>query len=206
MSKPKLIGLTGYKGSGKDTVALVLNRYGYQRVAFADPLKAIAAVLGWNGDKAETPRCEHCGMLQGRELLQVLGTEGVRENIRDDAWLLAAERAISHHDLVVITDVRFPNEAEFVRAHGGEVWRVIRPGHAGDGHASETSQKLIRADLVLNNHGSLADLEDTVIWAIEAKQALPGAAAPARPSQAICQTEGYGPTELDPGLSVMVNS
>lgn len=155
---PRLIGLTGHKGAGKDAVAAVLRQHGYTRIAFADPLKRIALAIGWDGSKEERPACSCCGMLQGRALLQVLGTEGVRQNIREDAWLLAANHEIGKHERVVITDVRFLNEAEFVRQSGGEVWRIERPGHGGDGHASETELDNIQADQEIWNGGSLADL------------------------------------------------
>jgi hypothetical protein len=157
-----LIGLTGYKLSGKDETAKVLAEFGYVRVALADPLRAIATELGWDGSKEDKPCCPYCGMLRGRRLLQVLGTEGVRRHIRDDAWLLAAERELEKHPRAVISDLRFLSEAEFVRARGGQIWRIVRPGYEGDSHISEREQAQISVDLTLNNSGSLQDLAAAV--------------------------------------------
>lgn len=154
----KLIGLTGHKGAGKDEVAKLLAEHGYERIALADPLKAIATVIGWDGDKSEKLPCHHCGMLQGRQLLQVLGTEGVREHISSEAWLTAAERLLGQHERVVVADIRFLNEATWVRRLGGRIWRVLRPGYHGDGHASEREQDAIRADLSLLNDTTLEHL------------------------------------------------
>jgi hypothetical protein len=157
-----VIGLTGQKGAGKDEVAKILVDAGYVRVAFADPLKAIATVIGWDGSKEELPPCSHCGMLQGRQLLQVLGTEGVRANIGRETWLDVARREIQRHKNVVVSDVRFFNEAGLIHMLGGEVWRVVRPGYSGDSHASEAEQNLIVEDATITNDGSLADLLFTV--------------------------------------------
>lgn len=157
-----LIGLTGHKGAGKDEAARVLARFGYTRVAFADPLKRLASVIGWDGSKDERPPCDHCGMLRGRQLLQVLGAEGVREIIDTDAWLYVAQREIEKHERVVVSDVRFPNEADFVRNQGGAIWKLVRPGHEGDRHASETELETIEPDATIYNGGSLDDLAASV--------------------------------------------
>lgn len=153
-----LIGLTGHKGSGKDEVAKILARFGYIRVAFADPLKAVAYEIGWDGSKEDLEDCPSCGMLRGRRLLQVLGSEGIRQHVADDAWIQAATKTIAPLDRVVITDVRFLNEAEFVHNAGGLVWKVIRPGYEGDAHASERELEEIEADAIVVNDSTLRDL------------------------------------------------
>jgi hypothetical protein len=161
----RLIGLTGHKGAGKDAVAEILAaEYDFTRVAFADPLKRIATAIGWDGSKEERPPCPHCGMHQGRGLLQILGTEGVRQNIRDDAWILAAEAEIARHEKVVVTDVRFLNEARAIKNLYGQIWRVVRPGHDGDAHPSEREQDEILADRTIFNDRSLADLPTRIEW------------------------------------------
>jgi hypothetical protein len=130
-----LVGVTGYAQHGKDTVAsLLVSEYGYVRVAFADALKELAYAMnpsipgigrlqsivdeqGWEGAKTYP---------EVRRILQVLGT-AARDILGDDVWLRAAEKKmLSARAPVVISDVRFPNEAEFLRRHGGELWRVLR--------------------------------------------------------------------------------
>jgi hypothetical protein len=58
----------------------------------------------------------------------------------------------------VLTDVRYENEAEAVRSHGGQIWRVTRPGTAADGHSSETTVDAIRPNFYLRNDGSFEAL------------------------------------------------
>ncbi len=157
-----LIGLTGKKGAGKDEVAKILGEMGYDRIAFADPLKSMARTIGWDGSKEELPPCPHCGMLRGRQLLQVLGTEAVRDHIDQAAWLKVARRDLEHLDRAVVTDVRFQNEADMIRDLGGKIWRVVRSGYEGDGHSSEREQDLILHDRKIVNDGDLDDLRNEV--------------------------------------------
>lgn len=117
-----LIGLTGKARAGKDTVAArLVERHGFTRVAFADPLKA--AALGLDPyvrveDDEVGPLREACGfqafhgssyyrlsrvvafagweaakgVREVRRTLQRFGQEAVRENVADDAWITAAAR------------------------------------------------------------------------------------------------------------------
>lgn len=175
----KLIGLTGYAGSGKDTFAKSLKlRGGYERVGFADGVKEMALVLdpllvipqpdadnlaylsqlvnayGWE----EAKKFESV-----RKYLQVLGTDAVRNIVGTDAWVRAAEAKVIGHlregRNVVITDVRFPNEAAFVKSYGGTVVKIMRPDvDAVNDHISDTGIDDLEVDVVLWNTGSLDDL------------------------------------------------
>ncbi len=169
MSVPKIIGLAGRARSGKDTCAGFLTNRGFLRRGFADPLKEAArAIFGFSdaqlfGDEKEVedPFWEK----SPRRILQLLGTEAVRQQIDDQAWVKSLMRFVSTSPRpVVVPDVRFPNEAEAIRAAGGTVWRVDRPGIAGvSAHVSETALDGYSFDRVLRNDGSLADLERGVL-------------------------------------------
>lgn len=138
---PKLIGLSGYAQSGKDTVASILVReFGYERIAFADPIKEFvyrvsptikSAVdeVGW--EEAKT-------MQYTREMLQNVGI-AARDIIHPNIWIDLALAKAKHEHRVVITDVRFKNEAQMITIAGGELWRVHRKftGPVND-HISET--------------------------------------------------------------------
>lgn len=145
-----LVGLSGFAGAGKDEVAKTLVANGWERVAFADPLKDIATAIGWSGEKDET----------GRKLLQNLGV-AVREHLNSDAWVLAGEERIEASDgPCVVTDVRFPNELSMIRRRGGQIVRIERPGTgAVNGHVSEHLVQATDCDAVLLNDGSLEDLQ-----------------------------------------------
>lgn len=156
---PFIIGLTGHLQAGKDSVGLILTRLGYQRLAFADALKALGREIGWDGTKSE----------KGRHLLQVLGVS-VREILGEDTWIRVIENQIEACDpesRFTITDVRFPNEAEMICDRGGEIWLVRRPGYDGDGHVSERFADEVWADVVIENDGTLEDLEQKVRDALE---------------------------------------
>lgn len=150
----KVIGLSGFAGAGKDEVAKTLvERMGYTRIAFADPLKDVATAIGWSGKKDDA----------GRKLLQGLGV-AVREFINPDAWVLAAEERIEQVDgPVVITDVRFPNELQMIRRRRGTVVRVVRPETgAVNGHVSEHLVNDEDCDVIFHNDGTLEELPEKV--------------------------------------------
>lgn len=72
-----------------------------------------------------------------RQMLQLFGTEVCRY-FKDDIWIALASEQIKTLDNVVITDVRFNNEAAMIRSIGGVVIEVNRAGTISDGHASES--------------------------------------------------------------------
>jgi hypothetical protein len=173
-----IIGLTGKKGSGKDTIAThLIESNGFVRVAFADPLKeSVAALFDISRDLIEQLKNDEAALvtlslydvdqsyaeLSVREFLQRYGTEAHRGVFGDQFWLDATRGRITrlledgYRDLV-FTDVRFDNEAELVRNLGGTMVEVHRPGLSiADAHASE---QLPPADVLLYNDGTLADLE-----------------------------------------------
>lgn len=103
-----------------------------------------------------------------RNILQYIGTEGFR-TVSPMTWVNFVERAIvaaSVQDadaVAVITDVRFREEAEMVWKHGGEIWRIIRPGFGTDiSHQSEQIETSIPMHLVqgvIYNNGTLDQLK-----------------------------------------------
>lgn len=129
----------GTRGSGKDAVAsLLLRHYGFERIAFADPMKIFAReIFGFtelqlNGPSAEREKYDPRWDITPRHALQTLGTEWGRA-LHPDLWVrYAMRRAHGIIDRgeaagVVLTDLRFPNEVDCVRAAGGVVVRVKRP-------------------------------------------------------------------------------
>jgi len=140
-----IIGIAGFQGSGKDTIADYLqNIYGFKRDSFAATLKdAVAAVFGWDRELLEGRTKEsrawreqvdswwatrlNMPNLTPRLVLQQWGTEVARRSFHDDTWIASLENKLTKaHNDIVITDVRFPNEILAVRNAGGVVIRVIR--------------------------------------------------------------------------------
>ena len=168
-----LIGITGFKRSGKNTVADVLAiDFDFTVISFADKLyrmlstenpriterrrvQELVAEYGWDLAKETFPEI--------RRLLQTLGTECVRDILGAQTWINAWENSLPPEPRrVVAADVRFPNEAVRIRELGGVIWRVTRPGTAPDGHRSETDQQKIRPDEVLHNNGTIDQLNALV--------------------------------------------
>lgn len=145
MSEKIIIGVCGFQGSGKDTVAdYLVNSHGFRRMSFAGALKdAVAAVFGWDRELLEgrtrqsrewreqidTWWAEKLAMphLTPRWVLQYWGTEVCRHGFHDDIWIRSVEhRLLSTTDNVVFSDVRFPNEIASVKRSGGLVIRTHR--------------------------------------------------------------------------------
>jgi hypothetical protein len=110
-----------------------------------------------------------CTYRSPREILRLWGTEYRRQTCSETYWLDRMSETIDGLMRVgvrriAITDVRFVNEANFVKEHQGMVWRVVR--HSSDvihaDHLSETEQNFIDADLAIDNNGSLSDLTAVV--------------------------------------------
>ena len=184
---PTIIGLTGFAGTGKDTVRTLLEGHGFIGLAFADPIRQMLRELFASNGISEAHMdvralkeqpiyqlSSPAKPVSYRMLAQTLGTEWGR-SIQPDLWVRLAQsymddlRANTHGDLpsFVISDVRFPNEADWVRAQGGTIWRIVRPGTAPvRGHASESGVGNITPDRLVMNIGTVQDLQRTVAKAL----------------------------------------
>lgn len=168
----KLIGLTGKAGVGKDTVAdyLVAN-YGFVKYSLADPIKDMLEVIGVDCRTRETKEVPHPVFgVSPRRMAQTLGTEWGRMCIRDDLWLKAAEQFLVPAQMhsrvkgVVIPDIRFENEATWLRSQGGKLWHVCRDVPAVEAHASEAGVQMDDGDLIVCNDSDKAMLFGNIDW------------------------------------------
>lgn len=172
-----LIGLLGMKQSGKDTAGRrLVEEHGYVRFAFADVMKDCLLALnpwvtedyrletlisnyGWDIVKENYPEV--------RRLVQVFGTEVGREILGGDLWVDALRpkvlAALGEGRNVVLTDVRFDNEADLVSELDGDLIRVERKGLPDeDRHVSEVGWRSIQPDWVIHNNGTIEDLHEEV--------------------------------------------
>lgn len=166
-----LVGITGRAGAGKDTIADYLVReHGFTKLSFAGPLKAMLAVAGMpepmEREMKERP-------IPGfdftwREAAQKLGTEWGRA-LDPNIWAKVVEAQIlnkaSFADRIVLSDVRFENEAAMIRRLGGKVLHVT--GRAADlganaGHVSEAGLRIDAVDALVDNGGDLSDTLEQV--------------------------------------------
>jgi len=140
-----IIGVCGFIGSGKDTIADYLtNFHGFRRESFANSLKdAVSMVFGWDRTMLEgrtkqarewREQVDHWWAhrldmpeLTPRWVLQYWGTEVCRKAFHDDIWIASLENKLRNSkDDIVISDCRFPNEIKSIKDAGGIVIRVKR--------------------------------------------------------------------------------
>ena len=140
-----IVGVCGFIGSGKDTIAdYLVNFHEFRRDSFASTLKdAVGAVFGWDrtlleGRTKEAREwreqidpwwAEKLSMptLTPRWILQYWGTEVCRKGFHDDMWVASLENKLRQtKDNIVISDVRFSNEVEAIKKAGGIIVRVVR--------------------------------------------------------------------------------
>ena len=139
-----IISISGFIGSGKDTVAdYLVTEHGFRRMSFAESLKgAVAAVFGWNPIMLEGTTkssrewreqkdewwSNRLGMdITPRWVLQYWGTDVLRNHFHTDIWVASVENKLRQaKDSIVITDCRFANEIDAIKNAGGVTMRVER--------------------------------------------------------------------------------
>lgn len=139
-----ILGVTGFIGSGKDTVADYLCTFhGFKRVSFAASLKdAVSAVFGWDRELLEgstkTSRewreqkdewwSNRLQMdITPRWVLQYWGTDVLRNHFHTGIWVASVENKLRQtKDNIVITDCRFANEVRAIKDVGGTTMRISR--------------------------------------------------------------------------------
>lgn len=213
-----IISITGKIGSGKDTVAQIIQEctpyHKWEIQKWAGKLKTIAEIIsGIPKEKFEDqdfkytnlPKCWDRQVQSGRykttqsmtvrDLLQLLGTEAMRNGLHTNVWVNALmsdytpthyavgalETELSEKSAVypnwIITDTRFPNELDAVRDQKGITIKVHRPGRKTDEkqaqHASEVALDHVTDwDYVISNDGDLSDLRGKVYEILEAEKLL----------------------------------
>jgi hypothetical protein len=182
-----IIGLSGEIGSGKDTIAAYLvKEHNFERKAFADPLKqSIAALfkipfsevdklknrdvlvgIGEIGEPEYQQWIQYVGIkgLTFREFLQRYGTEAHRDVFGKDFWLdyTLPVQGFYPGRAIVVSDLRFSNEAARVRELGGLVVRVRRRMYEEEEIAAPSVQRQHRSEVIDFDWDYLIDNNDTI--------------------------------------------
>lgn len=168
-----IIGISGKAGSGKDTIANIINNINSNAVTicFADSMKnALYDCLCYFGiegndfytNEGKNKQIPLLDNITIRELMQKFGTI-IREEIHPDFWVkifISKIKTLLLHKLTVVTpDVRFPNEKKAIEDIGGIVIRVERPSIKTMDHISETALDNSKFYYTILNDGTLEDLE-----------------------------------------------
>jgi hypothetical protein len=167
MNNYDLVGICGAAGCGKDTLAEMLSiTEGYTIYRMADPIKRGLEKMFdlhrsvWDDRRNKEAVIEDINA-SPRELAQTLGTEWGRLCINPDLWVILADREFNEVKRMIVPDIRFNNEAEWIARKGGTLIHIVRPGQAfipENDHASEAG---IHRDLInhtIYNDSSKSDM------------------------------------------------
>ena len=189
-----IIGICGLIGSGKDTIAdHLVKDHKFVKISFADKLKdTVATLFEWDRDlldgKTEQSRLwreqedhfwskELKKKVTPRYVLQVFGTECMRDGFYDGIWVSMLKKKVTENPDInwVIPDVRFENEVKVLKEIGGEVWWVKRGQlpmwfrmyqdigqKPKDVHASEWQWANAKFDKVFDNDNTINSLKSQV--------------------------------------------
>lgn len=189
-----IIGICGLISSGKDSVAdILVQEKNFKKISFADKLKdGVATVFGWDRSmlegKTSTSRdwreekddfwsAELGKDISPRLVLQLFGTECMRQGFYDGIWVSLVKKHIIDNPKqnFVIPDVRFPNEANMIKSIHGEVWRIRRGPdpvwfrmyqdlgtEPTEVHESEWAWANTNFNKILDNNGTLLELRSQV--------------------------------------------
>lgn len=163
--KYKVIGITGPAHCGKSTAASVIinSMPEYVESSFAEPIKEMLRYgLGLSKNQLYGNEKETVDPRYGaspRHMMQTLGTEWGRNLIHPDVWVKAMDEHLTAY--TVIPDVRFENEAAFVRERGILI-HIGRKRVIDGNHVSESGVELHDSDIKINNHWSFQEFQDNV--------------------------------------------
>jgi phosphomevalonate kinase len=165
----KLIGLSGKLGSGKNYIAEKIiapyfkDKYNILIIGFGDQVKneLYARDLSLTYDSLYDQKS-----YESRKKLQEYATEHGREKYNEDMWIRGVDiqietfcRRSSKEALVIICDVRFINEAEYIKSKNGLVFRIISPNRTNIRYNNESNNDQIKYNNICK-HKSEIDLDN----------------------------------------------
>ena len=167
-----LLGIAGKARSGKDLAARYFrDQHKFNHIAFADPLKRMASMLTqepehtFHHDVLKEQEVPWLGMTR-RRVLQILGNDAIKPYFGPDIWARVMEQRLlgplKSYNSIVISDVRFNEEAEMIHRLGGHVLQLQRDaaGLSGDAgaHSSEAGVSEDLIDFHIDNNGTVGEL------------------------------------------------
>lgn len=168
MTKPFIVGFMGYAGVGKTTACQILktlSNVDIEITSYAGPLKqAVQQLFLFSdeqiyGTKEEKEKVDHRWGISPRRVLQIVGTDCLRNMIDEQFHVKRMEAYISacESPVLLIDDVRFEGEAELINHYGGTCIQIQRPGYPKEAvrHASEYPPTHLASGYFILNDGDL---------------------------------------------------
>lgn len=158
MGKRIIIGFSGAIGSGKDTASIIAKHaypnLNFRQVSFAHALKQayqIMTGIPWQDSREFKESICPVFKIARREVLQRMGTNALRNNFDKDIWINILKSRYPEGNLL-ISDVRFDNEAAWIRKEGGVIIEVQRTDDMTKSiWAYHESESGVRGDFVIKN-------------------------------------------------------
>ena len=173
-----IIGLCGFAGSGKGTLAdILVENHNFCKISFATKLKDVASVMfGWDRDLLEGITDESRAWREEideywsneleqevtpRIVLQIFGTDCVRNNLHNNIWVSIVKKTLIDNPDVnwVIPDIRFPNEVDVIQQQlNGSVWWIKR-GELPDWYRTAAVDNEIGSNDMLTKYSEVHESE-----------------------------------------------
>lgn len=186
MKRCKVIAISGFRGSGKDTVASIMKHVLDQSgmpadtVAFADPIKKqVQHIFDLNPDSVEQyddfKRTNVSYQLPKHLTHNVTGRHIVREigmlmrSYDENQFVEYVQNKVRNapETVHIVTDLRFENELHAMMQIGAKIVNVTRPNVNGDGHVTEQGIQSNAVDFTVVNDGSFSELTSKIIGILE---------------------------------------
>jgi len=175
-----IIGICGFAGSGKDTIASYLITKGFVKLSFSSVLKdVISAIFNWDRDLMEgiseksrlwreqkdiwwSDKLQFT--VTPRTMMQMIGTDLFRNLFHKDIWIFALERKIKQFNNVVITDCRFVSEIQMLENMGAKMMYVMRnePSWFSKQHSIPSSLHISEYEWIYKLPSIRIDNDDTI--------------------------------------------
>lgn len=176
-----LICIIGNIGVGKSTVADIIKKYDYTELTFAGPVKEIGLILGFDhknlyGSQEDKLELNNFWGVSGREFMQKFATNIMRDELSNHInmnmdgktiWVRLCEKKIlnlmEQNKKILVSDGRFPDEIDMIKNLGGIIIKINRKNKYDIQHQSESYIDKLKADFIINNDGTLEELEENII-------------------------------------------
>ena len=175
-----LVCIVGNIGVGKSTVADILKNQGYEEITFAGPVKEIGLILGFEkselyGSQEDKLKINNFWGVSGREFMQKFATDVMRNELpkhinmnmdNKTIWVRLCEKKImdmlKNNKKIIVSDGRFFDEIYMIKKMGGKIIKIIRNNSYQQNHESESYISKIDADIIIDNNGTLNELNEQI--------------------------------------------